>query len=157
MKKINLAKLKWKTWQSPKGKFAQHYKNLSFPLGDAYNGWPKKGHPFNVELISVPAGKSACPFHWHMAQWEFYHIVSGTGFARRGKERTKIRAGDAFIHPPGEAHQIVNTGKTPLVFYVIADNPPMDGCFYPDSNKWMIRKPRKIFRMTEADYHDGEE
>jgi uncharacterized cupin superfamily protein len=157
MKKINVTKLKWQKWSSPKGRFAQSWKNLSGALGDVPNGWPKRGHPFNVELTSVPPGKAACPFHSHLLQWEFYLIVSGTGVARCGPERVKVKAGDAFMHPPGEAHQLINTGKKPLVFYIIADSPPMDACHYPDSNKWLIRQPRKIFRMTEVDYHDGEE
>lgn len=157
MKKVNLSKLKWEKWKSPKGRFAQAYKNISAPLGDVRNGWPKRGHPFNLELVSVPPGKSPCPFHAHLFQWEMYVIVSGTGLARAGRQRVKVKAGDAFMHPPGEAHQLINTGKTPLVFYIIADNPPLDVWRYPDSNKWGLRQPRKFFRMTEVDYHDGEE
>jgi hypothetical protein len=66
--------------------------------------------------------------------------------------------GGRRLHPsPGEAHQLINAGKKPLLFYIIADNPPMDGCHYPDSNKWLIRQPRKIFRMAGVDYWDGEE
>jgi uncharacterized cupin superfamily protein len=157
MKKINIATLKWEKWKSPKGKFAQAYKNISAPLGDVHNGWPKKGHPFNLELVTVPPGKSPCPFHSHLLQWELYVIVSGTGVARAGKQRIQVKAGDAFMHPPGEAHQLLNTGRKPLLFYIIADNPPLDVWNYPDSNKWGIRQPRKIFRITEVDYHDGEE
>ena len=157
MKKTNIAKLKWDPWKSPKGKFAQVGKSISGALGDVRNGWPQKGHPFNLELVKVPPGKAACPFHSHLLQWELYLIVSGTGLARCGKERVKVKAGDAFIHPPGEAHQLINAGKKPLLFYIIADNPPMDGCHYPDSNKWLIRQPRKIFRMAGVDYWDGEE
>jgi uncharacterized cupin superfamily protein len=157
MKKINIAKLKWEKWKSPKGKFAQTYKSISESLGDVHNGWPKKGHPFNLALVSVPPGKSPCPFHSHLLQWELYVIASGTGVARAGKQRFKVKAGDAFMHPPGEAHQLINTGKKPLLFYIVADNPPLDVWNYPDSNKWGIRQPRKIFRITEVDYHDGEE
>jgi uncharacterized cupin superfamily protein len=157
MKKINIAKLKWETWKSPKGKFAQAYKNISGSLGDVRNGWPKKGHPFNLELVTVPPGKAPCPFHVHYLQWELYVIVSGTGIARAGRQRYKVKTGDAFMHAPGEAHQLINTGRQPLLFYIIADNPPLDVWRYPDSKKWGIREPRKIFRMAEVDYHDGEE
>jgi uncharacterized cupin superfamily protein len=76
---------------------------------------------------------------------------------RAGKSRHKVRAGDVFMHPPGEAHQIINTGKKPLLFYIIADNPPVDGCHYPDSKKWATARPRRIFRLNEVDYFDGEE
>lgn len=157
MKKTNLARLKWTRWKSPKGKYAQSYKDISGAIGDVRHGWPKKGHPFNLELVTVPPGKSPCPFHSHLLQWEMYVIVSGTGTARCGRERHKVKSGDAFMHPPGEAHQLINTGKQPLVFYVLADNPPLDVFRYPDSDKWGLRQPRKIFRMTETPYHEGEE
>jgi len=157
MKKVNIAKLKWEKWQSPKGKFAQAYKNISGAIGDVRNGWPKQGHPFNLELEQVPPGKAACPFHSHTMQWELFVIISGTGTVRVGGKRCKVKAGDALMHPPGEAHQIINTGKQPLTYYLIADNPPDDAYYYPDSKKWGTRRPRRFFRLTEVDYFDGEE
>jgi len=157
MKKTNITKLKWEHWKSPKGRFQQSYKNISGAIGDVRNGWPKKGHPFNLELVRVPPGKSTCPFHSHSAQWEMFVILSGTGTVRAGQERHKVKAGDALMHPPGEAHELINTGKKTLLFYIIADNPLIDTCYYPDSKKWGIRQPRTIFRLTEVDYFDGEE
>lgn len=157
MKKINIAQLKWDPWKSPKGTVEQAGKDISGALGDVRYGWPKKGHPFNLELVKVAPGKKACPFHVHGSQWELYVIVSGTGTARCGQGRHKVKAGDAFMHPPGEAHQLINTGKKPLLFYVIADSPPSDIWHYPDSGKWGFRAPRKFFRMTEVDYWAGEE
>ena len=157
MKKTNITKLKWDHWKSPKGKYQQAGKDISGVLGDVRNGWPKQGHPFNLELVKVPPGKAACPFHSHSAQWEMFVILSGTGTVRANRQRCKVKAGDAFMHPPGEAHQISNTGKKPLVFYILADNPPVDAYYYPDSKKWGMRPPRRIFRLTEVDYFDGEE
>ena len=79
MKKINIAKLKWDPWKSPKGTVEQAGKDISGALGDVRYGWPQKGHPFNLELVKVAPGKAACPFHAHGSQWELYVIVSGTG------------------------------------------------------------------------------
>lgn len=62
-----------------------------------------------------------------------------------------------FMQPPGTAHQIVNTGAEDFIFHVIADNSPADSTWYPDSKKWMMKPERKVFRMTEVDYFDGEE
>ena len=56
-----------------------------------------------------------------------------------------------------EAHQFTNTGTDDVLYYLVADNPPVDYGCYPDSNKWGIRAPRKFFRMGEIDYWDGEE
>ncbi len=157
MKKANIAKLKWEHWKSPKGKFEQYGKDISGAIGDVRRGWPKRGHPFNLELVRLPPGKAACPFHSHTTEWEMFVIVSGSGTVRAGRKRHKVKTGDAFMHPPGEAHQIINTGRRELVFYIIADNPPVDGCFYPDSKKWADLRPRRYFRLTEVDYFDGEE
>ena len=68
-----------------------------------------------------------------------------------------MKAGDAFMHPPLEAHQLINTGRRDLVFYLIADNPPVDIFYYPDSDKWGMRPQGKFFRLKETPYHDGEE
>ena len=157
MKKTSIAKLKWDHWKSPKGKYEQYGKDISGKLGDVRGGWPKKGHPFNIELVRLPPGKAACPFHSHSSQWEMFIILSGKGTIRAGKRRLPVKSGDAFMHPPGEAHQIINTGKRPLDFHVIADNPPVDIWHYPDSKKWGFSSPRKLFRLAEIDYFDGEE
>jgi hypothetical protein len=29
--------------------------------------------------------------------------------------------------------------------------------YYPDSKKWGLKPQRKVFRMVEVDYYDGEE
>ncbi|MFA5057249.1 MAG: cupin domain-containing protein [Opitutaceae bacterium] len=156
-RKLHPDDLPWVTWQSPKGKYRESYKDLSGALGDVLNGWPRTGHPFNLTLSRVPPGHAVCPFHIHGTQWELFLILGGTGTARAADLRQAVTTGDVFLHPPGEPHQIINTGTTDLEFYLIADNPPVDVWRYPDSDKWGLREPRKIFRMAEADYWDGEE
>ena len=157
MKKTNIAKLKWKHWKSPKGTVDQYSKDISASLGDVLRGWPKKGHPFNLELARLPPGKAASVFHSHTTQWELYVIVSGTGVMRAGKTRHKVKAEDTMMLAPGDAHQLINTGKEDLVYYLIADNPPVDIFHYPDSDKWGFRPPGKFFKMTEQPYYQGEE
>jgi uncharacterized cupin superfamily protein len=158
MKKINIARVPVNKWDSPKGKFAQRYQGISIALGARHC-------PFDLELCTLPPGTANCPYHFHSAQWEMYVVVSGTGQVRTAKGRTAIRPGDAFICPPREAHQIINNSKRDLRYYVIADNPAVEVCFYPDSNKWMIpgkmmrgAKTRyQIARIKNAHYLDGEE
>ncbi len=156
-RRVNLADLKWEHWKSPGGRFSQSGKGPSDAIGDVRSGWPRRGHPFNLELVRVPAGKSACPFHWHAAQWELFWILEGTATIRAGKKRFQAKPGDIVMHPPFEPHELVNPGRKPVLFYIVADTPPVDYSRYPDSDKWGLRAPRKIFRMTGVDYHDGEE
>jgi len=65
--------------------------------------------------------------------------------------------GDVVLYPPGEAHQLTNTGGDDHLYTFVADNPPADIRHYPDSKKWGHSTTRDFFRMNAADYRDGEE
>jgi uncharacterized cupin superfamily protein len=117
-----------------------------------------KRHPFDVEILRISPAKTPYPFHSHSAQWEFYHVISGTGKIRHQNGTTGIESGDAFLFRPGEPHQLINDSAEDLVVYVVADNPIGESNHYPDSNKWSVRSPeRKIVRSVDVDYFDGEE
>ncbi|HEY9248371.1 MAG TPA: cupin domain-containing protein [Rariglobus sp.] len=160
--------------RSPTGKYHSFSKDISLALGGikdtgAWGG----GHPFDLQQRRVPPGASVCPLHAHTQQFELFVVLAGTATVRTsrpapsavaasGSERSvadthTVRAGDAFVQPPGTAHQITNTGTEDFVFFVIADNLPTDSTYYPESDKWQIKPQRKLFRMTEVDYFDGEE
>jgi uncharacterized cupin superfamily protein len=159
MKKINTRDVPEEPWSSPKGKFASADRNISIKLGREPDSMDlMKRQPFDVEICRIPAGKSACPFHSHSAQWEFYHVISGTGTVRDPDGVTAIEEGDAFIFEPGRPHQISSDSSGDLVVYVIADNPVGETGHYPDSNKWLVRSPvRALIRSGSLDYLDGEE
>lgn len=144
--------------RSPSGKFHSYSRNLSLALGAPRNtGTWGGGHPFDCQIRRLPPGAAICPFHVHLGQWELFLIRSGEGTVRAGDERHPVRAGDCFIHPPGEAHQLINTGAADLEVLIVADNPAVDAFHYPDSNKWGIRPPDAFFRLTPAAYFDGED
>ncbi len=159
MHKVNTHKMEELTWTSPKGKFAGAGKQVSEELGRQ----PKstdlmERHPFDVEICRISPGKINCPHHSHSAQWEFYHVISGTGAVRHKDGTTAIEPGDAFLFQPGEPHQLINNGKDDLILYVVADNPIGESCHYPDSNKWLVRSPEgKLIRSEGLEYYDGEE
>jgi uncharacterized cupin superfamily protein len=159
MKKINIRDIPEESWSSPKGKYGMADRNISIALGRDPNSTDLlKRHPFDVEICRIPAGKSACPFHSHSAQWEFYHVISGTGAVRDKEGTTPVETGDAFIFEPGNPHQIINDSDDDLVLYIVADNPVGETCYYPDSKKWLVRSPeRSIIRSEPIDYHEGEE
>jgi uncharacterized cupin superfamily protein len=159
MKKINTDQIAEEFWSSPKGKFAMGDKNISIMLGREQDSTDLlKRHPFDVEILRVPAGKAACPYHSHGAMWEYYHVISGTGVVRDGDGHTPVVAGDAFIFEPGSPHQITSDASGDLILYLVADNPLGDTCHYPDSRKWLVQSPaRSIIRSEPLDYLDGEE
>jgi len=158
MHTVHIPDLPWEEQHSPSRTFHSFCRNLSLALGGVRNvGAWGGGHPFDGQLRRVPPGASICPFHLHLAQWDLFVVQSGRGAVRAGAETHAVRAGHAFIHPPGEAHQFTNTGDTDLLYFLIADNPPVEYCHYPDSGKWGLRESGMVFRATEVDYYDGEE
>ena len=142
MIKVNSNSLAWESDVSPKGKFASSCQGISLALGRKPASTDlKERHPFDVEICRIPPGKTACPYHSHSAQWEFYHVISGKGFVRHQNGTTPIEPGDAFLFQPGEPHQLTSDATSELVVYVIADNPVGETCHYPDSGKWLVRSP----------------
>ena len=160
MKKVNVAEIPELVWRSPRGKFVEYGRMVSQALGGDEKSFDlRTRHPFDVEIARVPAQTAFWPYHSHSAQWEFYIIISGNGTVRDEGGKTEVRTGDAFVFPPGEAHQIINTGEVDLVFYIIADSPIGDTCHYPDSGKWSVfqGKDRAVVKGEQANYFDGEE
>ncbi len=158
MFRTHIPSLPWEEQHSPGRSFHSYCRNVSLALGGVRNGgtWCG-GHPFDVQFRRIPAGAAVCPFHLHLAQWELFLVVSGTGQVRAGDETHLVRPGEVFVHPPGEAHQLRNPGPEELEVMIVADHPPLDAFHYPDSAKWGLRPPGKYFRMSETSYFDGEE
>ncbi len=159
MKKVNVRDLPEEAWSSPKGKFQGSGREVSVALGREPGSTDLlKRHPFDVEILRVAPGQTPYPYHSHSAQWEFYHVLSGSGEVRDAAGLTPVAAGDAFLFPPDEPHGLKNTGTEDLVVLVVADNPFSESCHYPDSNKWLVRSPeRRLVREPAVDYYDGEE
>lgn len=114
-------------WSSPRGSIRGSGRQVSLALAaqDANAGCGLE-HPFDLELGKLPPGKSGCPFHSHANQWELFLITHGRGEVRYGGKRRTVAEGDAVMHPPGEAHQLLNTGTDELHYYLVADNPSVD-------------------------------
>jgi len=159
MRKVNTINMAEFTWASPKGKFAGAGKEVSEELGrNPASTDLNERHPFDIEISRIPPGKTPYPYHSHSAQWEFYHVISGSGTVRHKDGTSAIETGDAFIFKPGEPHQIINDGVQDLILYVVADNPIGESSYYPDSGKWGVRMPeRRLLRSDALNYYDGEE
>jgi uncharacterized cupin superfamily protein len=159
MRKINIKDIAEESWSSPKGKFAGAGKEISEALGrKPLSTDLKERHPFDVEICRIRPGASPYPYHSHSAQWEFYHVISGTGIVRHKDGTTAIEPGDAFIFEPSQPHQLINDSANDLVLYVVADNPMSESCYYPDSKKWIVYSPeRRLIRSEALEYYDGEE
>ncbi len=160
MRTVKIAELSEKERRSPSGKFHTYFKEISVALGrDPDSTDELKQHPFDLSLYRVPPGASRCPYHVHSAQSELYLIVAGCATVRDEGGLTEVSAGEAFFFPPGEAHEIRNTGTEDLLYYVIADNTVGECCYYPDSDKWWVNDGRgvKVVKGKAVDYFVGED
>lgn len=161
MKKINLRDLAERERRSPAGKYQHFWKEISVALGRNPASLDlRQRHPFDLSLERLPPGSSRCPYHSHSAETELYYVVSGRGEVRdQNDKRTEVGANDSFIFHPGEAHELLNPGTEDFVYYVIADNPIGDNCYYPDSKKWSVwtGTEEQIVGGRVVDYYLGEE
>lgn len=63
----------------------------------------------------LPPGAQTTPHH-HPRTEEIYYILEGQGLMRIGVETRTVSVGDAIAIPPGQVHQISNTGEGMLKF-----------------------------------------
>ena len=57
---------------------------------------------------------------WHCQdQEEVYFVVHGTGEMCLGTERRQLTTGQAVLIPPGQYHQLTNTGDQPLTLIYV--------------------------------------
>ncbi len=160
MQIVNINEVEEASWSSPTGKFGGFGRGITDALGlDSDSMDTTKRPPFDLELARLAPGQVQCPYHWHSAQWEFYIVVSGCASVRHKDGVTEVGAGCAFVFPPFEAHSISNTGTTDLIYYIVADNPMNETCYYPDSNKWSLPNgERRIMLKGEpVKYYAGED
>jgi uncharacterized cupin superfamily protein len=161
MRKVNLKDVKEEERKSPKGTFHKFVKDISIALGREPDSLDlSRRHPFDLAAVRIPPGKSYCPYHSHGAETELYLVVSGHGTIRGKDGQTEVGPGDAFAFGPGEAHKLTNSGQEDFVYYVIADNPRSDSCYYPDSGKWAVQLEGTEYEIVKGqitDYYEGEE
>jgi uncharacterized cupin superfamily protein len=119
-----------------------------------------------LSLWELPAGASAYPYHWHVAEEELVVVLSGRPSLRTPSGWRELEEGEVIAFPVGErgAHQITNREDTTARFLSFSNQQP-DIVMYPDSGKLgaFERRPdgggvRRMFREADAvDYYDGEE
>ena len=76
-------------------------------------GQPIAARGFAMGYVVLEPHGGQVPWH-NQKQEEIYFVVQGQGEICVGAERSDIRAGQAVFLPPGEFHQLTNTGAKPL-------------------------------------------
>ncbi len=124
---VNLKDIEF-TLQQQGDHFHAQFASLGHKLGSRKLG---------SQLVIVPAGKKAWPFHAHYVNEEMFFILAGEGLLRLGQKEYLLTSGDLVSIPPGPeyAHQIINTGSEDLTYLAISTMEEPDIILYPDSNK----------------------
>ena len=55
------------------------------------------------------------------------------------------------------AHPFLNHTDEPTQLLMVGENRPDEVCYYPDSDKWLLRDLKLHGRVTKTDYWDGEQ
>ncbi len=141
------------------------------PWGDALTRGAyrnrRKGLPGERLMAGVwelAPGAKSFPLHSHRVTEEAMFVLSGTARVRTTEGETPIGPGDYVSFPPGgPAHQLLNDGTEPLVYFAVSANQGFDAVDYPESGKFAVavgRPPtgaRMIFRAdSQVDYFDGD-
>jgi len=91
---------------------------------------------FGVNLTRLPPGAISALRHAHSRQDEFVYILEGepTLITNAGETRLKPGMVAGFKAGTGDAHHLVNRGKTDVVFIEVGDRSAGDEVAYPDDD-----------------------
>ena len=144
---MNLNELPEPTGREHEDKFGSRHVMIGAPLGAKKLGY---------NLTELPPGKRAFPYHFHHVNEELFLVIEGTGELRWPGGTTALKPMDIVCCPPGVdgAHQIINTGKTPLRYLALSTTEDPEVVEYPDSGKYGVIAGRPIGgRPTDARFN----
>ena len=151
---VHLGDVPAEAWARETGRFGVEGREVAVALGAQQLGYC---------VVSVDPGRASCPFHFHHAEEELFHVLSGRGVLRQGdedgEEELELGPGDFVSFPAGTgvAHQFLNRTDEPFVYLAISNRVRHDVCEYPDSNKVNLRGMGKVMERGERRaYFDGE-
>jgi uncharacterized cupin superfamily protein len=100
------------------------------------------GHQLGTERVGLsywrlPAGQTAYPYHFHLAEEEVLVLLEGDLALRTPDGWTRVRRGGCVRFPAGAdgAHQLHNDGETEARFLAISTHGQPDIVLYPDQGK----------------------
>ncbi len=111
----------------------EHYAAQHATLG-ARLGSQKLGS----QLVIVPPGKRAWPYHAHFVNEELFFILAGEGVLHMGDKEYLLSSGDLISIPPGPeyAHELINTSDTEEFTYLsISTMEEPDIVFFPETDE----------------------
>jgi len=145
--KINQGQVPWTDEESPEKSW--FFAKTTLAVGGrktlACWRWP----PVDVELTKLPPAKANWPLHEQQRSGRRSFCCQGAESC--GQRRLSGKSpGDFIVNPPGEAHQIINRGQEDLVTTSSPTIRLRILFYYPDSKKWTMKPPRKVYELTSG-------
>lgn len=108
---------------------------------------------FGVNLTRLPPGAISALRHAHTRQDELVYILEGepTLVTNAGETRLKPGMVAGFKAGTGDAHQLVNRGKTDVVFIEVGDRSAGDEVAYPDDDVAAVLGPDGKYQYRHKD------
>lgn len=124
---VNVDELDWRR-QNPGGDFDADVKDVSEETSLRKIG---------LRLYRLKPGKTAWPFHAHLANEEVIYVQDGEGTLRYADTEYTVSTGDCLAFPadPDCPHQLVNTSDRDLRYLCVSTMVEPDAIRYPDSEK----------------------
>jgi uncharacterized cupin superfamily protein len=99
---------------------------------------------FGALLEVLPPGSRSSIAHWHAAEDEMVHILSGTVDLHEGDRVTPLNPGDTATFRAGDpvAHALVNSNTAEARYLVIGTRAPVDTITYPHDDRILHRDRR---------------
>ena len=101
-------------------------------------------------LITLPVGSVASKFHRHVCAEEYICVIAGNGTAQIGPDMFEVEAGDFIAYPAdGEAHDLRNTGSSPMTCIVVGQRLDFDAVDCSVQNKRLYRYAGKAEDLVD--------
>lgn len=103
----------------------------------AFVGRQAGARKLGASLWELPAGQSACPYHFHLLDEELLVVLRGSGRLRTPDGWRDLAEGEVVSFPVGEAgaHQVMAGPDGPLRLLLVSTAGTPEICVYPDSGK----------------------
>ncbi len=107
---------------------------------------------FGFHIIEIEPGYESTEYHKHYFEDECVYILEGEADAVIGGERFSVKAGD-FIgyRAGGEAHVLINSGKSVLRYIVVGERLEHDVADYPNQEKRIFRNKGLPWNLVNLD------
>jgi uncharacterized cupin superfamily protein len=108
---------------------------------------------FGVNLTRLPPGAISALRHAHTRQDELVYILEGEPTLVTNAGETPLRSGmcAGFKAGTGDAHHLVNRGKTDVVFIEVGDRSAGDKVTYPDDDLEAVLGPDGKYQYRHKD------